>query len=190
MIREVENRTNDMADGVPEDDLATLDIQEADREVGTANPIATETKDKEEEVVVSHASFIKELSKLSKTAAAETKDYDVEKVEKVKKVEIIGGEFGVFSTSVASTDAFEILDENEDKVINGTFNSDDIIDPTGMEEGGNNKVEMRRQREEEERENDDKKEVERCAACVILCRDEEGDIIRNIQDEGGGAGWI
>ena len=96
-------------------------------------------------MVVSHASFIKELSKLSKTAAAETKDNDVEKVE------IIGGEFGVFSTSVASTDAIEILDENEDKVINGTFNSDDIIDPTGMEEGGNNKVEMRRQREEEER---------------------------------------
>ena len=174
---------NDMT-AVPED-LATVDIQEADRvvvrEVVTTNPIATETKDKEEKVVVSHASFIKELSK---TAAAETKDNDVEKVE------IIGGEFGVFSTSVASTDAIEILDENEDKVINGTFNSDDIIDPTGMEEGGNNKVEMRRQREEEERENDDKKEVERCAACVVLCRDEEGDIIRNIQDEGGGAGWI
>ena len=88
------------------------------------------------------------LSKLSKTAAAETNDNDVEKVE---KVEIIGG---VFSTSVVSTDAIEILDENEDKVNNETFNSDDIFDPTGMEEGGNNKVVMRRQREEEEREND------------------------------------
>ena len=131
---------------------------------------------------VSHASFIKEISK---TAAAEkTKDNDAEKVG------IRGGEFGVFSTSVASTDAIEILDENDDKVINGTFNSDDIIDPTGMEEGGNNKVEMRRERGKEERENDYKKEVEWCAACVVLCRDEEGDIIRNIQDEGGRAGWI
>ena len=49
-----------------------------------------------------------------------------------------------------------------------------------MVEGGNNKIEMRSQREEEKRENE--KEVDRCAACVVLYRD--------IQDKGGGAGWI
>ena len=95
-------RLNDMA-AVPED-LATIDIQEAVREVVTTNPIATETKDKE---------------------ADETNDNDVEKVE---KVEIIGG----FSTSGVSTDATEILEENEDKV-NETFN---ILDPNIRDKGG------------------------------------------------------
>ena len=69
----------------------------------------------------------------------------------------------------------------------------DIVDPIEMVEGGINKVEMRSRRgKEEERDNDIEKEVERSAACVVLttCRDEEGDINRNIQDKGGGAGWI
>ena len=93
---------------------------------------AIEILDENEDKV--NASF-KEVSKLSKNAAAETNDKDVEKVEKVK---IIGG---VFSTYVASTDAIKILDEDEDKVNKETFNSEreNYFEGDGESDGGSDK---------------------------------------------------
>ena len=112
------------------------------------------------------------------------------------KIQEADGVVGI-ANPIASVDA-ETKQEGDEEEVDGRDSDGDEINEyvilTMTVNGKDNGDEMRSQRgKEEERDNDIEKEVEQSeAACVVLttCRDEEGDINRNIQDEGGGAGWI